>query len=146
MKRNRIRIYKIESNHVPIYKIKSNRIPIYKIKNLIRSLDGAGRGVVLVEEAFDSIHPIPSEKKTTTRMRGNTMQINWHDLQPVLTLDFNPVSHRLPPTNASQGPDSFFDDMKMHRLSTTGCQRRGRRRGSTRRRGCDEGEEGEGML
>jgi hypothetical protein len=59
MKHNQIRIYKIESNQVPIYKIKSNRIPIYKITNLVGFLAGAGRGVVLVEEAFDSIHPIP---------------------------------------------------------------------------------------
>uniref|UniRef100_A0ACD6A057 Uncharacterized protein n=1 Tax=Avena sativa TaxID=4498 RepID=A0ACD6A057_AVESA len=28
-------------------------------------------------------------------MRGGTVQINWHDLQPVLTLDFHPVSRRL---------------------------------------------------
>ncbi|KAL5220525.1 hypothetical protein ABZP36_025238 [Zizania latifolia] len=28
-------------------------------------------------------------------MRGGTVQINWHDQQPVLTLDFHPVSGRL---------------------------------------------------
>ncbi|XP_006659032.1 chromatin assembly factor 1 subunit FAS2 homolog [Oryza brachyantha] len=28
-------------------------------------------------------------------MRGGTVQINWHDQQPVLTLDFHPVSRRL---------------------------------------------------
>ena len=30
-----------------------------------------------------------------TKMRGGTVQINWHDLQPVLSLDFHPASHRL---------------------------------------------------
>ena len=40
-------------------------------------------------------HPTPPEKKTAERMRGGTVQINWHDLQPVLTLDFHPVSRRL---------------------------------------------------
>nr|CAB3481836.1 unnamed protein product [Digitaria exilis] len=28
-------------------------------------------------------------------MRGGTVQINWHDLQPVLSLDFHPASRRL---------------------------------------------------
>jgi WD40 repeat protein len=28
-------------------------------------------------------------------MRGGTVQINWHEQQPVLTLDFHPVSRRL---------------------------------------------------
>jgi chromatin assembly factor 1 subunit B len=28
-------------------------------------------------------------------MRGGTVQINWHDLQPVLSLDFHPASGRL---------------------------------------------------
>ena len=30
-----------------------------------------------------------------TKMRGGTVQINWHDLQPVLSLDFHPASRRL---------------------------------------------------
>ena len=28
-------------------------------------------------------------------MRGGTLQINWHDQQPVLSLDFHPASRRL---------------------------------------------------
>ena len=44
-------------------------------------------------------------------MRGGTVQINWHDLQPVLSLDFHPASRRL----ATAGADH---DVKVPSLLT----------------------------
>lgn len=32
------------------------------------------------------------EKQKTRKMKGGTVQINWHGTKPVLTLDFHPVS------------------------------------------------------
>ncbi|KAM7259852.1 hypothetical protein ACFE04_015593 [Oxalis oulophora] len=45
-------------------------------------------------------------------MRGGTLQINWHDMKPVLTLDFNPISGLL----ATGGADY---DIKIWSISST---------------------------
>lgn len=46
-------------------------------------------------------------------MRGGTLQINWHDQQPVLSLDFHPVSRRL----ATAGADH---DVKIWEVASDG--------------------------
>ncbi|KAK3120821.1 hypothetical protein QOZ80_8BG0642180 [Eleusine coracana subsp. coracana] len=46
-------------------------------------------------------------------MRGGTVQINWHDLQPVLSLDFHPASGRL----ATAGADH---DVKIWTIASDG--------------------------
>ncbi|XP_062192832.1 chromatin assembly factor 1 subunit FAS2 homolog [Phragmites australis] len=46
-------------------------------------------------------------------MRGGTVQINWHDLQPVLSLDFHPASRRL----ATAGADH---DVKIWVIASDG--------------------------
>jgi chromatin assembly factor 1 subunit B len=43
-------------------------------------------------------------------MKGGTVQINWHDTKPVLTLDFHPFSGLL----ATGGADY---DIKVHYIS-----------------------------
>ncbi|KAL6857119.1 hypothetical protein ACP4OV_018501 [Aristida adscensionis] len=47
-------------------------------------------------------------------MRGGTVQINWHDLQPVLSLDFHPASRRL----ATAGADH---DVKIWAIAPGGA-------------------------
>jgi len=46
-------------------------------------------------------------------MRGGTLQINWHDQQPVLSLDFHPASRRL----ATAGADH---DVKIWEVASDG--------------------------
>ena len=48
------------------------------------------------------------------KMRGGTVQINWHDTKPVLTLDFHPFSGLL----ATGGADF---DIKVVKLSSFVC-------------------------
>ncbi|KAK3002966.1 hypothetical protein RJ639_019557, partial [Escallonia herrerae] len=51
------------------------------------------------------------EETVNTVMRGGTVQINWHDTKPVLTLDFHPTSGSL----ATGGADF---DIKLWLLSS----------------------------
>ncbi|BBH05484.1 hypothetical protein Prudu_016883 [Prunus dulcis] len=59
----------------------------------------------------------PKKKNTRKKMKGGTVQINWHDTKPVLTLDFHPTSGTL----ATGGADF---DIKLWLINSSETQKK----------------------